>query len=60
MRSMVNVLESILCHRVITAVEPLLDQAQFASRRGRGAEMRLTDKTFCYLISFDIAGAFER
>ena len=58
-------------HRMIAHVEHRLDGRQYAHRRGRGTEMVLTEimdvvnhslnrGRFVYLVSFDVASAFDR
>ena len=66
----VKIIETVLYHRLIHEVEPQLDSAQYAYRRDRGTEMCLTELMdginralvrgrYCYLISFDVKGAFD-
>ena len=66
----VKIIESILYHRMLPLAEPRLSPAQYAYRRDRGTEMCLVEmmdmlhralrrRRFCYLISFDIEGAFD-
>ena len=68
--STVKIIEAVLYHRLIHEVEPQLESAQYAYRRDRGIEMRLVEimdelnralirKRSCYLISFDVKGAFD-
>ena len=64
-------MENILYHRMLATVEGQLSPAQYAYRRGRGTEFVLTEITdhinkglkqgqLAYVVSFDIAGAFDR
>ena len=65
-----EILEGIMYHGVIDGVECQLDGHHCAYRRARGAEMVLIDvmdyarrylssPRFVYLVSFDVAGAFD-
>ena len=66
----VKLAESVIYHRIPLGEEDKLAVEQFAKRRERGAEMhlvRLMDFTqralcrgrLCYLVSYDVAGAFD-
>ena len=65
-----KVLESIIYHRILPAIEPRLFKNQYAYRRPRGTEhhlVSLQDRIrrellrgrLVYIISFDVAGAFD-
>ena len=65
----VKIAEAVTHQRLLPVIEPHLDEAQYAYRRDRGTEMRLTEiidsthralirNRVVYLVSFDIKGAF--
>ena len=65
-----KLMESIVYRRLLPLVEPKLHPGQYAYRRARGAEhhlsslMDLVQRTllrghFAYVVSFDVAGAFD-
>ena len=69
--TMVKMLECIVYHRILPNVEPRLYENQYAYRRQRGTEHHLVsimdqvqrallEGCFAYMVSFDIAGAFDR
>ena len=66
-----KILEGIIYNRIIHRVEPMLSPEQYAYRRARGTEHHLVSimdlihraligGQYVYLVSFDIAGAFDR
>ena len=69
--TIMKVLEGIIYNRIIHKVEPLLYSGRYAYRRARGTEHHLASVMdamnralirgqYVYLVSFDIAGAFDR
>ena len=65
-----KIFETVLYHRLLPLIEPKLHPAQYAYRRLRGTEMCLVElmdavhrglhrNRWCYVVSFDIAGAFD-
>ena len=68
--SAAKVIEAVLYHRMMPVIGPKLAPQQYAYRRGRGTEQHLTELMdfvhrslylgrHCFLISFDISGAFD-
>ena len=68
--TIVKIMEMVIYHRILPTVEQKLSPEQYAYRRDRGTEMCLTELMdfvhreicrgkWCYLASFDIAGAFD-
>ena len=66
----IKLVEAVIYHRIIPAVEPRLAPEQYAYRRERGTEQHLTELLdavhratkrgkYCYIVSFDISGAFD-
>ena len=71
LNSLIKIAECVVYHRLLPTVEPLLSPAQYAYRRQRGTEHHLVELmdrvqrallhgSLVYIVSFDIAGAFDR
>ena len=67
---MVKIMGNVLYHRLLPLVEPQLSPVQYAYRRNRGTEFLPTERIdyihnnlqserLVYILSFDVAGAFD-